>query len=166
MLPANAAAAINLFGEASPLAGSEVLFERQVPAPDPEATRRRMQLAAAERKLTGARALGEQDLGTEALGLLRDALTLMCRASAERDPGEEPAALLAAIYSELVPKAQLLAADASALTRAGELARAFGMSAARPPPALVLAVAKDATDLAARLRERLGSLQAAPVAHA
>jgi len=63
MLPANAAAAINLFGEASPLAGSEVLFERQVPAPDPEATRRRMQLAAAERKLTGARALGASGRG-------------------------------------------------------------------------------------------------------
>jgi hypothetical protein len=160
LLHSQAAAALAAFGESSPLAGSEVVFERaaQPQPPDPEATRRGAQLAAAERKLKGARALSEQDLGAEALGLLRDALVLLCRAAAERDPGEEPAALLASVYGELVPRGALSAVEASALTRAGELARAFGMSAARPQAALVQEVAKDASALAERIRGQIHGL--------
>ena len=164
LLPAQAAAALTAFGEASPLAGAQVLFERAASPVGPETARRRALLVAAERKLAGARVLDKQDLGGEALGLLRDALALLCRTAGERDPGEEPASLLAAVYSELIPQKALSPADANALTRASELARAFGASSAHPPPSLVSELAAETADLASRIGERL--LDPAPAARA
>ncbi len=151
LLPAQAAAALLAFGEASPLAGAEVLFERAQAKADPEEARRGAQRAAAERKIAGARALAAQEMGGEALGLLRDALALLCRSCADRDPGEDAAALLGAIYGEMVPKGALSADEVNALSRASELARAFGSSAARPPAGLVEQIAREAAALSGRL---------------
>ncbi|MGC4121995.1 MAG: hypothetical protein QM765_46925 [Myxococcales bacterium] len=156
LLPAQAATALGAFGEASPLSGAEVLFERATaPALSPEHERRSGQLAAAQRKLAGARALAAQDLGGEALGLLRDGLALLCRAAAATDPGEATPALLATVFGELVPSSALTASEAAALARAGELARAFGSSPARPPAPLVEDLAKEASALHARLSQSL-----------
>jgi hypothetical protein len=100
-------------------------------------------------------------MAAEAPGLLRQALVLGCRAAAEGDPGEEEAALLAAVYGQLIPASALTKRDAHALSRAGELARVFGTSPAAPPEGLVDGLARDARDLLARVRERLSGVAAA-----
>ena len=164
LLPSPAAAALAVFGDASPLAGAEILFASAAPAPSSDQTRRRGCLAAAERKLAACRALADAGLTAEALGLARECLVLACRAAAERDPGEDPAALLAAVYGELIPAGALLAADAHALARAGELARAFALSPLPPPAPLVADLGTEAAALLGRLRERLGATVAVPVA--
>jgi len=86
----------------------------------------------------------------EALALFREAMALACRALDPRgDPGAEPAALLAAIHGHLLPEELLTEADAFAFARAGEAARAFGVSTVAPPEALMTAVAMDASALLA-----------------
>ena len=88
-----------------------------------------------------------------ALVLFREALTLGCRALDPRgDPGAEPAALLAAIHGHLLPARLLTEAEASALARVGEAARAFGSSTVEPPESLVAAASTDAVALLARAR--------------
>jgi SNF2-related domain/Helicase conserved C-terminal domain len=157
LLPALAAAALAPLGDASPLSQAEVLYRAEPAAPpDPVLTARRARLAAAERKLTAAGALTAAGLGGEALGMLRDALALGCRAACDAgDPGDDHGALLAAVYGTLIPSGTLTAADAHALVRAGELARAFGGSASAPPEVLVGELTREARDLLARVRERL-----------
>jgi superfamily II DNA or RNA helicase len=156
VLTRRAAEALAAFGAASPLADAEVVLEPPAP-PDPAALRRRQLLDTAQSRLAAARTLVTAGQPTEALGQLREALVLGCRAHAAADPGEDAAALLAALYGELIPQAALTAADAHALTRAGELWRAFATAASPPPPALLAELERDAADLLARGRERLGA---------
>ncbi len=159
LLPSRAAEALGALGPASPLAAGELLWQADPVAPaDAQRALRRERLATAERKLGAARALVAASLGSEALGPLRDALALACRALDERgDPGDDPAALLGAVYGHLVPSGALTPADAHALVRAGELARAFDGSPLQPPESLIAEVMEEARSLVARARERLGA---------
>jgi hypothetical protein len=159
LLPSRAAGALVPLGDASPLVKGEVLYQAGAPpAVDPSLAARRNRLALAERKLAAGRALADAGMGGEALGLLRDALALACRALDDRlDSGDDAAALLAAVYGHLIPKGLLTSDHAHALVRAAELARAFGGSAAPPPTAIVAELAAEARDLCARSRERLDS---------
>jgi len=155
LLPARAAEALHPLGSASPLAGAEVLF-RAAPSPDPAdpvLAARQDLLALAERKRAGGGALLAAAQPAEALGLFRDAVALACRALDPRgDPGAEPAALLAAVHGHLVPAGLLAEAEAAALARAGEAARAFEAVTIAPPDSLVAAIAADAGALIARAR--------------
>jgi superfamily II DNA or RNA helicase len=166
LLPESAVRSLGALGEASPLAQAELLYRAEPPAlPDPALEARRQRLAGAERKLAAASALTAAGLGGEALGALRDALALGCRAaSAEGDPGEDAAALLGAVYGRLIPSGALTAADAHALVRAGELARAFGAIATAPPEGLVAELHEEARDLLGRVREGLAAAPVKPVA--
>jgi hypothetical protein len=157
LLPSRAADALAPLGDASPLLKGEVLYQADAPpAGDPTLAARRDRLALAERKLAAGRALADAGMGGEALGLLRDALALACRALDDRvDSGDDAAALLAAVYGHLIPTGLLTSQDAHALVRASELARAFGSSAAPAPGALVAEIVVEARDLCARVRERL-----------
>ncbi len=142
-------------GAASPLAGAEVVYQaaRDSAGPDPIVSARRDLLALAERKRAGAAALVTAGHPGEALSLLGEAMALTCRALDPRgDPGAEPAALLAAIHGHLLPAKLMTELEASALARAGECARAFGVSTVTPPDALAGAVAADAAALLARAR--------------
>ncbi len=155
LLPLRAAESLALLGSASPLAGAEVLFQapKQADAHDPVLAVRRDLVALAERKRAGAAALVAAGQPGEALALFREALTLGCRALDPRgDPGAEPAALLGAIHGHLLPAKLLSEAEALAMARAGEAARAFGSSTVEPPEALVVAVSADAAALLARAR--------------
>jgi superfamily II DNA or RNA helicase len=156
LLSRAAADALLPLGEASPLAQAEVLYRAEAAdPPDPAREARRAVLSAAERKLAAAAALTAAGMGGEALGMLREALALGCRAAAEDgDPGDEGAALLSAVYGRMIPAGSLTEADAHALARAGELSRVFGASAAAPPEGLVAGVEREARDLLARVRER------------
>lgn len=124
------------------------------PGPRSASATGRLNLAdLAERKLVAASALSEAGQGAEALPLYRVALELACRAiDPVGDPGDDAAALLAEIHGSLVPSGLLTAAEAAAIARAGEAARAFGGSTLPPPAALVAAVAGDAEALVARAR--------------
>ncbi len=107
----------------------------------------------AERKLAAASALHGAGQVAEALPLYRVALELACRAIDPRgDPGERAAELLAAIHGVLLPAGLISAAEAAAIARAGEAARAFEGSTLPPPASLVAAVASDAEGLVARVR--------------
>jgi len=155
LLPARAAAALEPLGSASPLAGAEVLYRAPAGAgpDDPVLAARRDLLALAERKRAGGGALLTAGQPAEALGLFRDAMVLACRALDPRgDPGPEPAALLAAVHDRLVPGGLLGEAQAGALARAGEAARAFAAVTVAPPEPLVAAVAADAAALVACAR--------------
>jgi hypothetical protein len=80
-------------------------------------------------------------------------MSLACRALDPRgDPGGEPAALLAAIHGHLVPGGLLADAEAGALARAGEAARAFASVTIAPPDALIAAIAADAAALVVRAK--------------
>jgi hypothetical protein len=156
LLPKAGADALAQLGEASPLAQVEVIFRAQAPTPpDPALLARRALLAAATRKLAAAGALIAAGMGGEALCLLRDALACGCRAAAEEDPGEASAALLGTVYGALVPAGAITEADAAALAKSGELARAFAGSA-EPPTGLLAGVEKEARDLLARVGVRIG----------
>jgi hypothetical protein len=157
LLSSRAVEALAPLGEASPLAKGEVLYQADAPpAEEPAFAARRDRLALAERKLAAGRALLDAGMGGEALGLLRDALALACRALDDRvDSGDDAAVLLAAVYGHLIPAGALTSQDAHALVRAAELARAFAGSTVRPPEALVAEIAVEARDLCARVRERL-----------
>lgn len=158
LLPASAADALAPLGDASPLAQAEILYRAEAPAPtDPAAEASRALLAAAERKLAAAAALVTAGMANEAPALMQQSLSLACRAAAKSDPGEDGAALLAAVYTQLIPAGALTEADAHALARAGELARVFGGSAVAPPEPLLSGVEKDAKALLGRLRETLAS---------
>src|SRR5437867_2563766 len=104
IVPARAAEAWSSFGDLSPLAGGDVIYEAPRPArEDPLLAARRVRMQAAERKLAAARALMAAGMGSEALGLLHGALALVCRALDERgDPGEDPAALMDLVYRDLI----------------------------------------------------------------
>ncbi len=155
LLPARGAEALHRLGSASPLAGAEVLY-RAPPSSgpaDPVLAARRDLVALAERKRAGGGALVAAGQPGEALGLFRDAVALACRALDPRgDPGAEPAALLAAVHGHLVPGGLLAEAEAAALARAGEAARAFAAVTIPPPDSLVAAIAADAGALIARAR--------------
>jgi superfamily II DNA or RNA helicase len=163
LLPARAIEALGALGSASPFAGAEVLYK----APDAgggalEAARRDL-VTLAERKRAAGDALSAAGQPAEALGLYREAMAFACRGLDPRgDPGAEPAALWAAIHGHLVPAGLLAEAGASALARAGELARAFASVAVAPPEALVTAVAADACGLVAKARGALGVQVAIP----
>ena len=146
------ARALEPLGDASPLAAGEVLFRAEPSAAvEPQFEARRARALEAARKLAGARALVQAGIGAEALGLLHGALALACRAMDDRgDPGEAPTAILASVFEHCVPNGTLGDADANALTRAGELARAFASTALQPPASLVAKIAAEATDLVAR----------------
>ncbi len=155
LLPARAVEALAALGSASPLAGAELLFQapRQAGAVDPALAPRRDLVALAERKRAGAAALVAAGQPGEALALFREALALGCRALDPRgDPGAEPAALLAAIHGHLLPARLLTEAEATALARVGEAARAFGSSTVEPPESLVAAATTVAAALLARAR--------------
>jgi hypothetical protein len=157
LLPKAAADALAPLGEASPLAQGEVLYRaEEAPAADPRREARRALLAAADRKVRAAGALTAAGLGGEALGMLREALALGCRAAAQDgDPGDDPAPLLGAVYARLLPQGAVTEADANALARAAELARVFGGAAAVPPEGVVAGVEREARDLLGRVREVL-----------
>ncbi|RMH37462.1 MAG: DEAD/DEAH box helicase [Deltaproteobacteria bacterium] len=163
VVPASAAQSLASFGEGSPLAGAVVRYEAPA-CEDPEVPRRREQAAAAARKLDAARALVAAGLGGEALAMLHASLALACRAAAARDPGDAPDALLAAVYGELIPAERLRTSDAHALSRAGDLARAFAASPASPPDAVVRELIGDAADLVARLHGHLAPGESAQAA--
>ncbi len=154
LLPARAVEALAALGSASPLAGAELLYRvPQAGAQDAGLAPRRDLVALAERKRAGAAALVAAGQPAEALDLFREALTLGCRALDPRgDPGAEPAALLAAIHGHLLPARLLTEAEAAALARVGEAARAFGSSTVEPPESLVAAASTDAVALLARAR--------------
>jgi superfamily II DNA or RNA helicase len=126
---------------------------------DPLRAARRDLVALAERKRAGGGALVAAGQPAEALALFYDAMGLACRALDPRgDPGAEPAALLAAIHGHLVPGGLLPEADAGALARAGEAARAFAVVTIAPPDSLVAAIAADAGAFVARARVGVGSI--------
>jgi hypothetical protein len=170
LLPASAARALAALGDASPLARAEVVYESPAAAGEPPAPWRAAALASARRKLEAARVLRDARQGGEALPLLHASLVLLCRVAATQDPGDDPAALLAAVYGDLVPAGALTSGDAHALSRAAELTRAFSGSPVPAAPALVEPLLRDAEDLAARLETRVQGarlrvdLAAAPVA--
>lgn len=156
LLPASAAAAMAVLGDASPLARADVVYEKPAAA----ATRvpaawRTAALAAAARKNEAARVLRNAGQPSEALPLVHACLVLLCRAAAEVDPGEEPAALLAAVYGKLVPEGALTTSDAHALSRAAELSRAFAASPVPAPDSVVVPLFSDVADLVARVETRL-----------
>ncbi len=155
LLPANAAEALAPLGDASPLEQGEEIYRAEPKAPpDLALERRRARLSAAERKLKAAEALVAADFGVEALGMFREALSLGCRAAFKQgDPGEDSVALLAGVYGELLPEGVLSSADAHALVRAGELARAFNCAGFSPPDPLLSQIGGQARDLLARVRE-------------
>src|SRR5262249_7740767 len=156
LLPARAADALAPLGDASPLARAEVLYcAAPAPPSDPVLEARSARLGCAERKLAAANALVQAPLGAEALGLLRDSLALACRAASPEDPGEDSGARLRAVYERLVPCGALSIADAHALVRAGELARAFGSSGVEPPAPLIAELAEHTRDLLLRICARL-----------
>lgn len=157
LLPESTVNALAPLGDISPLSRAELLYKAEPSSlPDPALDARRARLAAGERKLAAANALLASGLGGEAFGLLREALALGCRAASVRaDPGEEAAGLLSTVYGELVPSGAVSAADADALARAGELARAFSGSAVQPAEVLVTDLADRARELFARVREQL-----------
>jgi hypothetical protein len=159
LLPASAADALLPLGDASPLAHAEIVYKADPKTPLDEAKGRRLaRVDAAMRKLKAGRTLVEAGSLVEALHLFREALSLGCRAACERgDPGEDAAALFSAIYGELLPGGAITAADAHALSRAGELARAFESTPALLGPEVVAEIERDARDLLARIRERLGT---------
>jgi superfamily II DNA or RNA helicase len=159
LLPEDAAEALAPLGDVSPLAQGELIFRAEPKSLSARSQEgRRARLAVAERKLKAAQALLEAGLRVEALGLLRETLSLGCRAAFERgEPGDDPAALLSAIYGDLLPAGAIEAADAHALVRSGELFRAFDGAAIPPPEPLVVEIDRAARDLLARVRERLGS---------
>lgn len=160
LLPVYAAEAMAPLGNASPLAGAEVLYQapKEAEACDPVVAARRGLVALAERKRAGAAALVAAGQPGEALTLFREAMALSCRALDPRgDPGSEPAALLAAIHGHLAPGKLLTDVEASGLARAGEAARAFGASTVEPPEALIAAVTTDAAALLARAKAGLAS---------
>ena len=155
LLPARAAEALHPLGNASPLTGAEVLYQAppSAEAADPARAARRDLVALAERKRVGGGALVAAGQPAEALALYRDAMSLACRALDPRgDPGGEAAALLAAIHGHLVPGGLLADAEAGALARAGEAARAFATVTIAPPDSLIAAIAADAGALVARAR--------------
>jgi hypothetical protein len=120
-------------------------------APDPILAARRGLLALAERKRASAAALVSAGQPGEALTLFRDAMTFACRALDPRgDPGAEPAALLAALHGHLIQGGLVTEAEAAAMARAGEAARAFGGSTVTPPEPLMRAVSADAAAVLAR----------------
>jgi superfamily II DNA or RNA helicase len=164
LLSENAAEALTPLGEISPLAQGELIYRAEPKTLSDRAHEgRRARLAIAERKLKAAQALLAAGLRVEALGLLRESLSLGCRAAVERgDPGEDPAALLSAIYGELLPAQAIEPADAHALVQSGELFRAFDGAAISPPEPLVAEIARGARDLLARVRERLATSAGAP----
>jgi hypothetical protein len=145
---------------------SSIAVIRQVPPKAPAATTRSLTLDTMPRRQldvtlagrprperAGAAALVAADQPAEALALFRETMALACRALDPRgDPGAEPAALLAAIHGHLLPAKLMTELEASALARAGESARAFGVSTVTPPDAIVGAVAADAAALLARAR--------------
>jgi hypothetical protein len=149
VVPASAVAALAPLGLASPFAGAEVLF--RAPAQSPEdalAATSRALAAGAARKRAAADALVAAEMPAEAISLYRDAMALACRALDDRgDPGEEPATLLLAVHGHLVSSGALTPAEAAALARAGELARAFERLPESLPAALTASVAADAGDL-------------------
>jgi len=158
LLDARAAEALGPLGSASPLAGAEQLYRapRADAGADPRLAARRDLLALAERKRLAASSLLAVGQPGEALPLFREAMTLACRALDGRgDPGAEPAALLAAIHGHLIQEKRLTEAEAFALARAGEAARAFGGSAVAPPEPLVAAIISDAAALLAKVRARV-----------
>ncbi|MBL0274567.1 MAG: DEAD/DEAH box helicase [Anaeromyxobacter sp.] len=107
--------------------------------------------ALAARKRAAAVALARAGQAAEALPLFHAAMALACRARDPRgDPGADPAALLAALHGHLVPAGLVTEAEAAALARAGEAARAFGASTLEPPAALVAAITADAAALVER----------------
>jgi superfamily II DNA or RNA helicase len=153
LLPASAVQALGALGSASPFAGAEVLYRASDVGVDAEAAARRALATVAERKRAAGDALAAAGQPAEALGLYREAMTFACRSLDPRgDPGAEPAALWAAIHGHLVPAGLVAEADASALARAGEVARAFASVTALPPAALVAAVAAEARGLVAKAR--------------
>jgi superfamily II DNA or RNA helicase len=156
LVPAAAVAALSALGGSSPFANAEVLYRAPQPAPeDARAAASRALAAEAGRKHAAAEALVAAAMAAEALPLYRDAMALACRALDDRgDPGEEPAALLLAVHGHLVSSGALSAAEASALARAGELARAFARLPDALPASLTASVAADARALV----ERAGSL--------
>jgi superfamily II DNA or RNA helicase len=161
LLPARAAEALHPLGSASPLAGAEVLYRAPAGADPagPLLAARRDLLALAERKRAGGGALLAAGQPAEALGLFRDAMTLACRALDPRgDPGGEPAALLTVVHGQLVPGGLLSEAEAGALARAGEAARAFAAVTIAPPDSLVAAIAADAGALVARVQAALAKV--------
>jgi hypothetical protein len=105
----------------------------------------------AERKRAAGDALAAAGQPAEALGLYREAMAFACRSLDPRgDPGAEPAALWAAIHGHLVQAGLVAEAEAGALARAGEVARAFASVTVPPPAVLVTAVAADARGLVAK----------------
>jgi hypothetical protein len=160
--PSSATSALAALGASSPLAGADVIHESSKPSPSPERLRARSCLAAAERKLAAARSLAASAEASEALPLLHGALALVIRALAPREVGDDPASLLAVLYSELLPGGLVTAADAHAYSRSGELARAFALSAVPPPARLVQDLIAECADLVARSRERHDGAPIAP----
>ncbi len=127
------------------------LRERVGPAPEQVVRARRGLAALASRKQAAASALVAAQQPGEALPLYREAMSLSCRSlDPQGDPGDDPAALLAAIHARLLPEKLLTEDDAAALARAGEAARAFGASPVSPPESLVARVAAEAAALVGR----------------
>jgi hypothetical protein len=135
LVPSTAVDALVALGDASPFAAAEILFSAPDEGPAAAALAARRALASgARRKRDAADALVAAGMACEALHLYRDAMALACRALDDRgDPGEEPAALLLAVHAHLVPSGALDSAGAAALTRGGELARAFARLPDAPP---------------------------------
>jgi hypothetical protein len=152
-----AANALVALRDASPFAAAEILFSAPDEGPAAAALAARRALASgARRKRDAADALVAAGMACEALHLYRDAMALACRALDDRgDPGEEPAALLLAVHAHLVPSGALDSAGAAALTRGGELARAFARLPDAPPQPIVAAIAADASTLVARAQAGL-----------
>ncbi len=153
LLPALAAEALDALGSASPLAGAEVLYRApgRETATDPILAARRDLVMLAGRKRAAAAALTTAGQPGEALPLFREAMALALRAMDPRgDPGADPAALLAALHGHLLPGGLVTEAEAAALARAGEAARAFAQSTVAPPEPLVTGVAADAAAVFAR----------------
>lgn len=153
LLPAQAAEALGRLGPSSPLAAAEVLYRVAEPAasPDPARAARRSLLELAARKRAAGVALVAAGQPGEALPLFAQAMACACRAlDPQGDPGDDPAALLAAVHGRLLPGKLLGEEDAAALARAADAARAFGASAVAPPEALVAMVAAGAAALVAR----------------
>jgi hypothetical protein len=128
-------------------------------AADPSPAARRDLTALAERKHAAAAALVVAAQPGEALAFFREAMALACRALDRRsDPGAEPAALLQAVHGHLLPEGLVSDAEASALARAGDAARAFGTSVVAPPEALVARIGADAAGLVGRVAAWVASL--------
>jgi hypothetical protein len=147
VLDAAKLAALEAFGEDSPLAGAEVVSAPREAAAVED--RRKEELTrVARRRLAAARKLAEAGMGAEAIPLAHEAMLTRLRAALPADAdAPDPAGLLRAVYERLLPEGTVTLDQAGAVGRVGDLARAYADRDAEVPAPIVSRVLEEAAAL-------------------